>query len=449
MRPYFLFEYIVLISLLTVQRMPQLVESEKLKFILLILSMLPLYLVITMNLLVPLLMRGRVSVSIKKTNFRLFSFVIFLLFVSLIRGYEAGSLTDAFMFRHVAWWLTVVLFGFALFLLPRDCLELVKLRRGLYYCLSIYVAFNVLLHLVGVESAREIVVHDSLGPATVLGAFGVNVDRVLFATASGLGPFGVASGAVALFGSMLLLSSKSLKSKIMGFCILLFGLYALLRTDSRAVAFWMLVTPFAYLIGWKKLKRLLPLLPVVSLILPMLAMSFAIIVASTPLGEMLGRSAGSDNVATLSNRSVIWSNVFHELKDFSPTHLVGFGARGQVASGVGEANAVVFEGDYSENVEQKTAHNFALQTMLDMGYIGIFLWMLLLIRTIKEITWLGRGQDAEIHIVFVIYIILVGATEVVPTMYVNEAFTVVLLLIISMLHKSKSRLNMTVVHKIE
>lgn len=443
MKPYFLFEYIVLISVLTIQRLPQLVGSEQHKTILLVLSMLPLYLVITINLLVPLLMRGKMSVSIKKPDFYLFSLVILLLFISLIRGYDADSLSVAFLTRHMAWWLTVIFFGFSLFLIPRDYLELAKLRRGLYYCLAIYVAFNVLLHLVGVESAREIVVHDSLGSATILGAFGVNVDRVAFATASGLGPFGVVSGVVTLFGTMLFLGSKSLNFKIVGLCILLIGLYALLRTDARAAAFWLLVTPFVYFIGWGKLKKFLPLLPFVSLIMPILAMALALIVASTPLGDMLGRSAGSDNVATLSNRTVIWDSVFHELNDFTPAHFVGFGARGQVASGVGSKYAEVFEGDFAQNVEQKTAHNFALQTILDVGYIGLFLWMLLLARAIIGTTRLGRGQDAEIHIVFIIYVLLVGATEVVPTMYVNEVFTIMLLLIISMLHKSRHNIIVT------
>lgn len=59
----------------------------------------------------------------------------------MISGYEVGSLSDAFLVRHMAWWLTLVLFGFALFLSPRNNYELAKLRRGLYYVVSIVVFF--------------------------------------------------------------------------------------------------------------------------------------------------------------------------------------------------------------------------------------------------------------------------------------------------------------------
>lgn len=69
--------------LLTVQRLQQLVESEQLKFILLIPKMLPLYLVITMNLLFPLLIRGKISVSVKKLDFlpALFSYISIFCFI--------------------------------------------------------------------------------------------------------------------------------------------------------------------------------------------------------------------------------------------------------------------------------------------------------------------------------------------------------------------------------
>ena len=444
MRPYFIFEYIVLITGLTVQRLPQLVEEGPLKSVLLVLTVLPFCLIITINVLLPMLVRGKISVSIRKYDVFLFSLLIILILISLIRGYAAGSLDFPFFIRHAVWWVTIVLFGFALFFPKRDYHELVKLRRGIYYSIGIYVAFNVILQLVGIESTRQIVVWDSLGKATVLSIFGIDATRVAFATASGPGPFGVVSGIAVLFGIMLAIGSNSRMPKILGICIFTVGLYAVLLTDSRASIFWLLVTPLVYFVGWRKFTKLLPLLPVVSLILPLLAISFAVIVASSPLGEVVGRSKGAVNVATLSNRSVVWDNVLQELKDFKPIHLVGFGARGQVASGVGEQNAKVFKENYAKSVDQKTAHNFALQTILDMGYIGLLLLVLLLSRIIKIISSFGVYSDPNMHISFIIFIVLVGATEVVPTIYANEIFTTVLLLIISILHKDDYAKSVTV-----
>jgi hypothetical protein len=73
-------------------------------------------------------------------------------------------------------------------------------------------------------------------------------------------------------------------------------------------------------------------------------------------------------LVSLSNREAIWRAVLGELRAFQPVHLVGFGAYGQVASGLSAAYAPYFSAYVYASLA--SAHNAFLQTVLEIGYLG-------------------------------------------------------------------------------
>ncbi len=429
-------EFWVLVFLLILQRSPFLVQDDTLRMGLTSVGLGIIWFVIAKNLV---LLFGRdmnLVLSVKRYLFWPYVAFALLLYFALLRGYAVDSVSKEFLARHLVWWTTVFCFAAALFLVPRSLATLVRLRRGIYWGVGLYVTFNVVLHFFGIESVREITVWGSFGKATILSSLGLDSSRVVFATGTGPGPFGVVSALGFIAGS-LIASDKSVKrtSRWLAAGICLISLYALLLSDSRAAVFWLLVT---YLIMWLaigKLDRFVVYLPPATIALPTIILSIAFFVANTQIGDELGRQAGANNVESLSNRNIVWETTLNELRDFEPIHLIGFGVQGQVASGVGTQYSKIFSANYAHNIDKKTAHNYILQYILDMGYVGLLTFFLLTSRAIKTLISAEFEKHGKIHLYCLSFILLAGSTGVAPTIYVNEIFTVLILLIASLVRR--------------
>lgn len=99
---------------------------------------------------------------------------------------------------------------------------------------------------------------------------------------------------------------------------------------------------------------------------------------ATPIFYALapGRDTGTEDIQTLSNRTVIWSRSMAFWRDHvenAQNQLFGFGQSGQYRAGA-SISYIEFLGNVARNAARATLHNSFLQQVFDGGLIG---WLLL------------------------------------------------------------------------
>ena len=133
--------------------------------------------------------------------------------------------------------------------------------------------------------------------------------------------------------------------------------------------------------------------------------------SGSTVGQSVSR-AGEQSTGSLSGRPFIWSIIFISLSQFQPQHLVGFGAYGQVASGVSLQYAFLFP----PTLIGASAHNTLLQLVLDTGYLGAALYLFLSWRVLSCLsTEAGRGGErgrwAAVGCAALVSLLVLGATD--------------------------------------
>ncbi|MDX6662327.1 MAG: hypothetical protein QOG09_429 [Solirubrobacterales bacterium] len=346
-----------------------------------------------------------------------------LLAVALLRVGRTGVPLDFNVALYQATvWMTLGLFGLVAFArLGDDAIP--SLLLAICAAPALYVAANVALDALGVQAGRA-APPEAGDPATLLNSLGVAQTRHFFPLAAGVNNFGDVAGAAASGMAVLMVRLRS-AGRVWAGVGLLVAIYALLLTDSRAALFLALAAAAGVLL------------------IPAAARGgirgWALLVPASPallLGG-IGLLAGSDLVGTLArnpgesfgtNRLLIWEPVLGLLGSFSPEHLIGYGAYGQFKSGVSLQYAYLFDIFYT-NRYFVGAHNLALQTVLDLGYVGLVVLVVLLARAFGNIARYAAngGAPAAATLAVLIYFPLIGVTESTPTIYTPEALTTFIL----------------------
>jgi len=128
----------------------------------------------------------------------------------------------------------------------------------------------------------------------------------------------------------------------------------------------------------------------------------------------------SSSSGALTNRTIIWKFVVNDLEKFKIIHLVGYGFRGQIYS---------------------PSHNFWLQLILDIGYFGVIITIVLLVYLILKLTRLfvierDYGYFAFLNIL--IYLISVGSLESSISPDWHSTFILLIFIAVSILPKHHS-----------
>jgi O-antigen ligase len=197
-------------------------------------------------------------------------------------------------------------------------------------------------------------------------------------------------------------------------------------TDSRGPSIATALTILLILIPGKAVRRLLPVMVFVPIVLPVVLVG----ATSGALGQETGLLVGAEQapVLQLSGRTQIWSAALAELAEPVPGHLVGFGYAGHVAAGLSEQFSQVRS--LAADPNSLGAHNLVLQLVLDSGYFGAALMLLTLGLIIRDLGRLASVDDNGLGTVFLglmCYSVLIGALERVPTVYTEELFVLMLL----------------------
>jgi hypothetical protein len=322
-----------------------------------------------------------------------------------------------------------------------------QLRRAMVFAFVIFIASNLLFYFTGIAPKEDIYL--AKYPVQMLSLLGITMNRVLFAMSDGINNFGVLAGATFVtLVPLIWVKGKVHKTTIA--ILLLSCLIAMLLTDSRGAILFTLITLAIIKLprGWFRFARWLPF------ILSALPI-FIMLVAPSVIAEntsWLNRpetdwgndpvragltSPCEDNVAlangSLSNRPVIWNIALRELGQPAMIHLIGYGYRGHVVSGMSEQYACLFESFVK--AKMASVHNIWLQSALSIGYVGLAASLLFLNVLMGWLDKLYIAMGDPVYrglLATVIYIICVGALEasISPDFYGHFVFLLFMTIIV-------------------
>ena len=369
-----------------------------------------------------LLAASRRTLRARPADLVLLAVYVVTIGVSFVRAALAGTLLD--MRGAVLQALVIgLLFAFcALALLGADD-EATRRRRYLAVAAApaLYVVVNVLLHAAEIRPPAPVGTAELPGqPAQLLGLLGISFGRVQYPLAAGINNFGAVAGLGLVMAAAIALQLDGFAAWLAG-AGALFCVYALLVVDSRggllfaaaavAMVAWL---PRAFRRGVTGLPLLVPIAP--AAILGVLG-----VLSGTALADVLSRDVGDFSTAT--GRGEVWSKVAAFLAEPQLHHLWGYGAYGQITSEVSYSYAYVFYG--YPRPETPPAHNFALQTILESGYLGLVLALAVLVVVIRAASrmhaW-APSADSGAILAGLIFLIGLGTIEALPLPAYPDAF---------------------------
>jgi O-antigen ligase len=339
-----------------------------------------------------------------------------LIIIELFRGESAGVYGSTVLraYYEAAAICLLLVFGYLYFATALSGRE--RDRRMFILCCipGVYVATNVAMRIVGFHSPSSVAAAGT--PAQLLGLVGIHTSRVLFPLADGVVNFGDTVG-VALAASAILAIRVAGRQRLIAILLLMASAYALLATDARgALLCAIAATILALIIGRHRVLACLAfLVPATTAIV-----SFVLgVVAQTSLVGTFSRQG--DDLVTATNRTFIWHAILHFLSHPSLTQLYGYGANGQISSGANLGYDYLFYG--TPDPGSYSAHNFMLQTVLDIGYVGLLVFVVLLYltaRRLQEMITNHGSVPAKALLCTLVYFVLNGATDPSPSLYTIE-----------------------------
>jgi hypothetical protein len=353
---------------------------------------------------------------------------------------------------------------YLIFALSKDRKDYIKINICFICSIPVYVATNVIMVLIGLQKQPEAIqsiyggvnLEYGVGNSFLLSLLGIDFKKIIFPLADGINSFGVAAGA-SIVASLIIFrliiinnqnNNKAIrKLSLLNIASLLSGFSAILISDNRSAFLALLfIISFVYTRINKTLKILLFTVVLTSfLVMPLISTSY-------DLG-FLSRSGSN----ILSERDVIWGAAIARLASFSPMDLIGFGMYGQVASGLSNSYSFLFSTRSVSNAA--TLHNFLLQTIFDIGYLGLFVILAIVFTIIKKkITYLNYNYSTsrfknytiieqnsiainQAKILLLIYFLLIGVTESLPSFYYISISLIFHTFLISELFSSEDENN--------
>lgn len=225
---------------------------------------------------------------------------------------------------------------------------------------------NALLIAFGIENSLgqgQIISAPEL--AVVLKAFGIEFTRRVLPIGSG--SWGIHNGLGVAMGVAMLFSLKDVKARAVGFALVGSSSFCLLVSDSRGGMLAGVVGALSVLMP-PMFRRRSHFLALIVPFLPLLLLFTIQMLVGSEVIDGISRKGETSGLA-LSGRPAIWLIVASFLAQPELKHLWGFGAMGQVASGVGSQYGPLLAAAYA-TTEGAGAHNTLLQSILDVGYTG-------------------------------------------------------------------------------
>lgn len=308
----------------------------------------------------------------------------------------------------------VTTFALCALLAPADA----RTRRRRLLCALFsplcFVSINLGLYVIGFKfPATQVETSVNNGSAQLLGLIGIHTTRTnTLPLSPGLNGSGEAA-VLALVICMVLAYRDRGWLRLISLLGAAVSLISVLLTDSRGPLAYGLLALIILAFLPRLARRAVAVVPLLLPIWPAIILFVAGHLGS--LSQKLNRGPGRGSFETATGRSEIWSIVVKFLSHPHVEDLIGYGAYGQIRSGVGFKYAYLFS--YAVHPEFNSAHNIALQTILDMGYIGLALFLLFLVVAINSarISYHKlRTPESAALLAALIALSLFGASEALP-----------------------------------
>ncbi len=350
-----------------------------------------------------------------------------LIVIALFRGASAGvfGTTESAASQGLIY-LLFVAFGIILLTTARNTRERNSRLLAIALAPAVYVVVNTLMNFAGLQNSAPLDSTDGT-PAEMLRFLGISAVRTRFPLALSINLFSIIVAAALVSIVVLRLRTSSLPSRKIAWGAAGACLYCILLGDSRAALLIAVIVIVLFTI-----RRRIPALGVAGMVpfLPLIILGLVNLVASANAGGALSRGNGqTEELATATGRLYIWKGTWEVLKHFSFEEIYGWGAAGHVTSGAYLHYVLLFGANATDTA--LFTHDIVLQTLVDMGLIGLAALVLMVWST-----WRGLQRHVDDNprspalalMAILLVIILSGATEVSPTYYSQEALLEVLLI---------------------
>jgi hypothetical protein len=283
------------------------------------------------------------------------------------------------------------------------------------YSFATYSILNLLLVFLGVRNGvadRQYL--KTAGDGLLFGLFGLRVARLPLPIGGAINGAGLPVAVGVAFGIVLAVYARKRAVRHFAAVIGSGSLLCVMLTDSRGGMFAAVIAAVIVIALPRRLLEGTRWLALAAPVFPLVLTAVTIALGGSAWLVSISRSADA-NTGALSGRPLIWAMVASSFAHFETIHLVGYGALGQIASRVGDKYASVFERDY-ESANTNGAHNVVLQAMLDVGYLGAAIQLLLLFALLKYLARAVEQSRSEQYswdaaaLVCAIYIIFAGMT---------------------------------------
>jgi len=232
---------------------------------------------------------------------------------------------------------------------------------------AVFLVVNLVLYVAGISlpgsNASDITVNN--GDSELLALIGIHGTRSSLPLVPGFNGSGAIAAIAVVTGWFLGRRLPRSFTRAFARLSVALGLVVILMVDSRGPLLWSILVIALIQVLAGQSKRVIAAVP---LILPFgTTLVLAAVNALSGASSVLSRQRGDFTNAT--GRRQVWEVIQNYLTS-SPhaVDLIGYGAYGQVTSGVGYRYAYLFN---AASPEFSSAHNVALQTVLDTGYVGL------------------------------------------------------------------------------
>lgn len=304
-----------------------------------------------------------------------------------------------------------------------------RILHAVFLSLILYLAMNVAAVLLGFESEGQMARYTRefgalFSPGGVRASFPLIQVGQLFA---------IVGGVAAVF-AIHKLRSPGWGDRILGLLGAMLGLAVLVGQSARAPLL-ALALVLAYGLIWKRAGRFLTPLLIVSL--AVVPAAFVYLDAGSYLRDVLAGmgldlSRSQGDVASLSNRDVIWTAALNHmfLEAGLLKGLLGYGAYGHVSSGLSEQYRWLFEYSYA-GLDHPTLHSSYVQTFVDYGMLGVLLLLGVLLAAVRRLRTMMLRQrrlakDATMLTMVLLYLSICAVTEGAIGYYAWDLFAIFL-----------------------
>jgi hypothetical protein len=362
--------------------------------------------------------------TISRSLFREKNIVFFaylsLMLVAALRSLVGSGVSLASSLVVLAYFIALVLIGVNYFGLSKQSLSWQERVRYFALGFVFYIVVNFFLYICEAFVGFVPNYDTEAGPNLTFQALGFDFVRALFPLAYGINAYGSVAALGVISSFFLIKSEVNGVRRFFLFIALVASAVSLLLVESRgamvSLLLAFLLSKFSVGIKGAFFVAAAPLIPIIIYLVT------AVLIALGLLDLLVRGGAGFGGLVT--DRDVIWATALDELAQFKLIHLFGYGLFGNAESGLMGKYDWLFE--YSEDTF-RTLHNFGLQYCLDIGYIGLAIFLYVLyayFKRLPEIKSFGLNSHCWYFSTVVLFLIFQGGTEAIPTIYSQESYFV-------------------------